>query len=62
MFFKYIFLAVLKHPDDRMERYCLNLFEMSSLDEILKDNAAFSVQKLRYIYELPTISPTSTNT
>jgi hypothetical protein len=32
----------------RIERYCLNLFEMSSLDETLKDNAAFSIQKLRY--------------
>jgi hypothetical protein len=45
MFFKYIFSAVLKYLEDRIERFCLNLFEMSSLDEILKDNVAFSIQK-----------------
>jgi hypothetical protein len=45
MLFEYIFLAVLKSLENRIERYCLNLFEMSSLDEILKDNVAFSIQK-----------------
>jgi hypothetical protein len=45
MSFEYIFWAALKYLEDRIERYYLNLFEMSSLDEILKDNVAFSIQK-----------------
>jgi len=62
MSFEYIFWAALKYLEDRIERYYLNLFEMSSLDEILKDNVAFSIQKAQYICKLLAMSLISTNT